>query len=472
MKITYDIIIIGGTLEGIFAAKYAVSLGARVALIIPEHYTSELGKDLIIHQLGADLFNINSKVDVFNLFKQRQSLIIEYYLPELEIIGVDIIFSSAKFYQSKKLDLQINKYNLQAPVYLLAMSSQFFHNPIKKQLNHLSLLKYLTINDLINQPDWQKLPNNIVIIGNNINTIALAQKLNKIDKNITIITAEKQLLAFEDKDISFTIQANLEAQGVCILTNKNITQIKLIDGYKWLQAGNKAIQTEEIIVANQYNNYDTNSTILNNITNDLGLKKLGFDLSLGRIIVNNKLQSSHPQIYACGDLLGGYNLPNIAEYEAKIAIKNALILPIHQINYHPQPYLLPTNPSIVRIGYTETQARQIYNDKLNIIKFRYTPQLSNFTQEYSTVLIKIILDDNNYLIGTHFVNIICQELITAFSLTIQQNKKIDFLLSLTFCDIYSLEIINHLYQIWQEQNSEKNRLRRDILETYFIWKRS
>ena len=472
MKITYDIIIIGGTLEGIFAAKYAVSLGARVALIINQDYTSDLGKDLIIHQLGADLFNINSKIDMFNLVKQRQLLIIEHYLPELEIMGVDIIFSSAKFCQSKKLSLKINKYNLQAPVYLLAMSSQFFHNPIKKQLNHLSLLKYLTINDLINQPDWQKLPNNIVIIGNNINTIVLAQKLNKFDKNITIITSKKQLLPFEDEDISFTIQAYLEGQGVCILANKNITQIKSIDGFKWLQAGNKAIQTEEIIFTNQYHSYDGNSKELNNLTDNLGLKKLGIDLSLGRIIVNDKLQTSHPQIYACGDLLGGYNLPNIAQYEAKIAIKNALILPINQIDYHSQPYLLPTNPSIVRIGYTETQARQIYNDKLKIIKFRYRPQLSNFTQNNYTALIKIILDNNYYLIGAHFVNILCQELVTAFSLTIQENKKIDSVLSIPFYDIYSLEIINHLYKIWQEQSLEKNRLRRDILETYFIWKRS
>ena len=66
---------------------------------------------------------------------------------------------------------------------------------------------------------------------------------------------------------------------------------------------------------NQHNNYNTNSTTLSKINGNLGLEELGIDLSLGIIKVNDKLQTSHRQIYACGDLLGGYNLLNIAQYE-------------------------------------------------------------------------------------------------------------------------------------------------------------
>ena len=38
MKLTYDLIILGGSLEAIWGAKYAANFGARVALIIDVNF--------------------------------------------------------------------------------------------------------------------------------------------------------------------------------------------------------------------------------------------------------------------------------------------------------------------------------------------------------------------------------------------------------------------------------------------------
>ncbi len=465
MKLSYDLIIIGGTIEGIFAAEYAVSLGARVALVILENYSNEAGKNLIIYQLKTDLYNnFNNNVDFSSLIKERQGLITEQYLPRLEMLGVDVIVSQARFYQDKNLTLKTDKHTLQAPAYLLATSSQLWQSEFDDQHRQ----NYLTIDDLINQDNWHSLPKKLVIIGNDLITINLAVILRKLDKKITIITSKKQLLVSEDEDISFSIQVSLEAQGIDIFTNCQVTQIKLIDGFKWLQAGDKAIETEEIIITNSPQIVEQSPTI----RDELGLEKLGIDLSLKRILVNSKLQTRHRQIYACGDLLGGYNLFNISQAEAKIAVKNALIFPINKINYHTLPYLLTTYPKIARVGYTETQARQIYGSNLKIIKFRLKPQLRHFNLDKPATLIKIILDDNNSIIGSHFFNLENLEIITVISLIIKQNKPIQSLFKFTFCDTYSTEIINQIYHIWQKQNFGNNKFIMNLLETFFIWKRS
>lgn len=466
MKISYDLIIIGGSLEAIFSAEYAVNLGARVGLIIPHHYHSELGQNLLIHQLGINTFNSDNSVNPLGLLQEKQLLITEQYLPQLENFGVDIIFSQVRFAQNPNLILKTEKYTLQANSYLLATSSQFFAN----LLNYQSSSQYLTVKDLIYKISGQNLPENIVIIGDDLMTIHLAQILTKQQKQITIITEKNQLLSSEDQDISFAIQANLEAQGIKILTDSLITQIKLIDHSKWLQAGNKAIETDEIILTkinsiSGLNNFNKNQETL-------GIEKLDIDVSLGKIKVNNKLQSNHPQIYACGDLLGGYNLPSLAQYEAKIAIENALFFPLKQVDYYSFPYHLPIQPAITRIGYTEKQAREIYGDNLPIIKFRFISQLYNYPQEKPAILIKIILDDHDYIIGCHFFNLDNQEITIAISEIMKQNQTIKSLFNLSFCDNYSREIVNQIYKIWFKTYRAKNTLLTDIIETFLLWKRS
>jgi pyruvate/2-oxoglutarate dehydrogenase complex dihydrolipoamide dehydrogenase (E3) component len=463
MKLSYDLIIIGGTLEGIFAAEYAVSLGARTALIIPDYHFNQALISLIINQIKLDFSQVNNKIDFSSLIKTRKLLITEQILPQLERLGVDIIIDKAKFDHDKNLILKTNKHNLQASAYLLATSAEIWQSQAASQLQS----DYLTIHNLINQSSWHSLPKNLVIIGDDLSTINLGKILRNLGKKITIITPKQQLLPSEDENISFSIQANLEAQGIEIFTNCQVKAIKVTDGFKWLQLGDKNIKTEEVIITNLLPNFAQ----ISGIGDELGLKKLGIDLSLKRVLVNPKLQTSHPQIYACGDLLGGYSLVNLSQAEAKIAVKNALIAPIHHINYQTFPYLLTTYPPILRVGYTETQARQIYGNNLKIIKFRIQPQLSHVPANNLATLVKIILDDNNYIVGSHFFNLENQEIITAISLIMQQNKTIKSLFKSAFCDIYSLEIIKQIYHIWRKQNLAKNQLIMNLLETLFIWKR-
>lgn len=465
MKLSYDLIIIGGTLESIWAAEYAVGFGARIGLIIPDNSFLQLGEN-IFH--SPDIFNIpssNFQQNLVSLIKEQKRLITEEILPRLEAMGVDVIFSTFEFEQKKKLSLRINQDRLEATAYLLIDSSQLFLNyyPIDSWQN------YLTIEDLINKFNWEKLPEKLVIIGDDITTINLAQILTKFGKKVTIITHKKSLLSCEDQDLIFSMQVYLEAQGIKILTNSQVTQIKLIEGDKWLQAGNKAIEAGEIIITNKFDSF---SSVNQQIEDKLGLSKIGIDLSLQRIIVNSKLKTQHPQIYACGNLLGGYNIPNLTQYEAKIAVKNALFLPLHSVNYQTFPYGLSTYPVITRIGLTESQAKDICGNNINIIKFRLLNRFNNFSDENLTTLVKIILDEKNYILGCHFFNLNNDELITIFSSIIQQNKNIESLFKIPIVDNFSQTIVNKIYYLWRMETNQKNKFITDLRETFFIWKRN
>ncbi len=53
----------------------------------------------------------------------------------------------------------------------------------------------------------------------------------------------------------------------------------------------------------------------------LNLEEVGVRFNNHRLLLNKKLQTSNYRIYGCGDLIGGYSFPHVANYEAKIAIK-------------------------------------------------------------------------------------------------------------------------------------------------------
>ena len=75
------------------------------------------------------------------------------------------------------------------------------------------------------------------------------------------------------------------------------------------------------------------------------------------------MQTNNRRIYACGDVLGGFNCVNIANYEAKIAINNALSLPKLKVNYLSIPWAVLTNPMVAQVGFIETLAKQQYCQK-------------------------------------------------------------------------------------------------------------
>jgi pyruvate/2-oxoglutarate dehydrogenase complex dihydrolipoamide dehydrogenase (E3) component len=467
MVMDYDLIVVGGTPEAIIAAEFALQLGARVALVIPDCYQDHKHLEIIYHQawnyndyaLVEKLTLRSIGVEILSSFKKQN-----FY--KLASLGVDIIQGKIEFYNFPKLSLVVNQPKLRlssikkysSSSYLLATSSE-------RKIPHilgLEKVDFLIPENIYNQENLIKLPPNITVINDSIEGIIIAQQLNKLGKRITLITPKNQILIAEDKDASFFIQASLEAAGITILTKTNITQIRVIEGEKWIQAGNKALQTDAIIVATD----DKQPNI-----SGLNLQSLGVKFNNTSLSVNSKLQTTNPQIYACGDLIGGYNLINIAQYEAKIAVKNALFFPYFNINYNCLPYIIFTEPNLARVGLTEKQAQRIYGNEIEVINNNFE-ELSLTKLDYNNMgFSKIILSKQGEILGCHLVGENVGELIGIIALAIQ--NKINFTKLEKLVNPYgtSSEIITFLARQFNYDRLRKNTLLKNLLETFFIWKR-
>ncbi|BAQ65165.1 FAD-dependent oxidoreductase [Geminocystis sp. NIES-3709] len=454
MKNNYDLVIIGGTKHAFFSAEYATKWGARVGLIIDDDYYSnqhDESNNLWSIEYKNDLLILDNDINYHEFLREKKKVIEDQYLSQLELLGIDIIFSKCQFVQNKSLTLLTNRDSLKSFSYLLAMTSEQLFSKNKK-LNKND--GYLTVNELLFQKKWDDLPEELTIFGDDITAIYLINKLYQRKKKISLVSPSQQILPSEDEDISYQLQLFLESKGIKIYLNSKsnafgIDRRKENDNMKTLRVTTKNLWGEET----------------------LELTKLGIKNNEGKIEVNSKLQTRHQQIYACGDLLGGYYLDSLIKYEAKIAVNNGLFFPYQKIKYNEIPYTLNTNPSIHRLGYTEKQARFLLSERIKVLKvFCLLKTLTNWDQDVT--FIKIILDKNNYILGFHSFGFGVEEVITAITFIKKKNLSLSYLFKISFSNNNSYKLIEEIDKCWKKENQRQHQIILDLAETFFIWKRS
>jgi pyruvate/2-oxoglutarate dehydrogenase complex dihydrolipoamide dehydrogenase (E3) component len=479
----YDLVVIGASPEGIYAAITATQLQARVALVtyndtgyldngsIINHSFNEIGR--LNFQKRNDIFGVerDSSNSLFSLTEARNwgnavhdNLIAENSLTTAATLGVDVIVGKGEFCRLPKLAFNINQRKLRSRHFLLATSSIFRI----KNIDDTVAANCLTYNDFLQLPDLSTLPNRLAIVGSSPRSLELAQSLTRFGKNVTLIVSDSRILSSEDIDTSLLIQAHLEAEGIEIITNAKVTQIKEFSDSKWLQAGDRAIETDAIIFVDARQ------------PNIEGLNLAGVEVKYNShgILVNRKLQTTNPKIYACGDILGGYSLFSLAQYEANIALKNTLFLPLFKIDYRCLPWGIFTQPNMMRVGLTETKAKQHYGDNFYVIKEYFKSVTQGQINGITTGWCKLLVTEQGEILGCTIIGDHAAELISAIALMMQHKIQLSPNLMKGMTTVEIPYISPSFAEIWQKvtnnyyrQKLQHNPKLLSWLETWFNWRR-
>ncbi len=498
MTIDYDVVIIGGTITARHAALRAAQLRAQVALVEPavnnlnnliSHYamaeilrvgmvgsnTSWAGlqipwscKDYISQPASTGRESITDSVNDFDKFGATVSLI-EYaqtvatfvedkYSPSfLSAQGVDVIEGNASFQADPQLAIAINRRLLKSRSYILACGSKPL---IPQDIEGLENIDYYTLENIWQHISQEKKPKKWVILGGTPQSIEAAQILVKIGCDVTLIVRNSCLLPQIDSEIAQILKIQLEVNGINIITHSPVTQVRTIDNKKWLQVGNKAIETDEILLAiTQQPNIES-----------LNLPKVGVKWHKNRLLVNDKLQTTNHRIFACGDVIGGYEFINIANYEAKIALSNALFFSRQKTNYKSIPWLVATQPFFAQVGFNEAMAKKRYGENAVIVLRQYVKNLTTaqFTGE-TTGLCKLIILSNGKILGASILGAQAREIINLVAIAIDNDINIQKICNLIPAYPSFSEIIEQIAMLWQQQQLNPNR--QEFLEDFFAFRR-
>jgi len=454
MTVDYDLIILGGAPVGRYVALRACKLGARVALIELPVSTSALPdclsqvNRLFQSQRWLEQFtasNPSHPPDWVQLrhwserISQRfaDSVAVPDSLPHLMTAGVDVILAEAAFQQPNprlRLAVAVGQRLLRARSYLLAPAAVV----MPPDSLGLAMPPAWT--------DWTQLPAQIVVLGGDAEGVWLAQVLNRLGAQVSLI-CEGAFLPQVDPEAERLLQLQLEAEGVTVLTQTPVQQVRQ-DAQTWVQAGNQTIETDAILLARSRLALES-----------LNLETAGVKWQPDRILVNRRLQTSQPRIYACntGDL-----------GEADVALQNALGFLAK--SFWPQPiWSLPTDPEVVRLGLTEPQAIQHYGTAVRTGVEPLKQVISAQMRGEMIGFVKLIAHTNGRILGAHAVGRGASDWMGELALAMQQNLRLSAVATSPALSPMS-RLIRQLAV--QMQTEQRPHWQRELLETWFDFRRS
>lgn len=487
MAIEYDLVVVGGGSAGLLVAGVAASLKAKVALVERDRlggdclwYGCVPSKSLIYasrlaYQVkSAGRFGIycheEAQIDFAKAIGHVQSVISAiqpHDSPErFAGLGVEVIFGSGKFIDRRTFT--VNDRCLQARAFAIATGSRAAIPTVPG----LQEAGYLTNEQVFSLTE---LPDSLAVIGGGPIGCELGQAFSRLGSQVTIIASSDRLLPKEEPEAAQVVQEQLASEGIRVLTKTRVERVEVAAGKKYLWVGGEKISVDEILVAT---GRQPNVESLNLEAAGVEMRKKdtsGYGTSIhGQqgIHVNAKLQTTNPRIYACGDVIGGYQFTHIAGYEANVVLKNALFFPFTKAKYRVVPWATFTDPELARVGLTEQQARERYGDDIYVVKQDFAEVDRAQAEAATSGFAKIITRRNGQILGAHLVGPSAGELIHEIILAMSYNLKLSALSSIIHIYPTLAEVNSKAAFELTKQKYEKNQRLQSLLEKLFHFLRA
>jgi pyruvate/2-oxoglutarate dehydrogenase complex dihydrolipoamide dehydrogenase (E3) component len=258
--------------------------------------------------------------------------------------------------------------------------------------------------------DLQVLPKSIAVLGGGPIGVEISQAFSMLGVEVSIVEMMDRILFREDKEAAEVVTQALVKAGVKVYAGKkavkfskegNVTVITLEDKDR----KQSAIKAEKVLVA------------VGRAANVAGLdlEKAGVICSGKGVEVDSTLRTTAKNIYACGDVAGPYQFSHMAEYQAVIAVGNALLPFKRKVHYDAVPWCTFTEPGLAHLGLTEEEARAKYRD-IKIYKSPYSGNDRAVTDLEEAGFAKVICDRKGGILGAHIVGARAGEIIHEYVL--------------------------------------------------------
>lgn len=356
--------------------------------------------------------------------------------------GIDVVLEAGQFCRKPRLEVVTPHRRLCGRTYLIAPESRF-SVPLIKGLDSVPYWtpEQLFQTQLFQTAQEKTFPKQWVIAGDDPIALVLAQVWARMGVRVTLLVPGQSILPAEDGELAFWIQAQLEADGVRVLTHCSILHTTFLDGQVWLQTDREAIATDGFLVAGSRKPR----------LDGLQLEAAGVMVLDGFLVLNPYLQTSNPRVYGCGIAAGGYGATNIGDYQADLAVRNGLFWPLWKADYGAIPWAIATDPTLARVGLTENQARRRYGDRIQVFKQDFKGVAKAQIRGETTGFCKLIGTADGKLLGAHVVGPEAEEFIGAIALAIQKGIKLSTLSRYSFVDLSMASILRQAAAQWHTQ---------------------
>lgn len=421
----YDIIVVGGGTAGLVTAAGSAGIGAKVALIERERLGGEClwngcvpSKALIataraVHdsRAGAPLGGRNDATEVdfgraMQWVRDAQAKIAPNDSPErFRGLGVDVIQGEARFTGERTLN--VDGRTMTAKHIVIATGSA----PAVPPIDGLADVPYHT-NESIFALSQQ--PATLLVLGGGPIGLELAQAFSRLGTTVHVLEAESQLLSREDHELATLLGERLTAEGVNVHLGARVTRVErairtdrpgdvrdggdgrvrvtVSRGGKESGAGTFTLEGDALLVA----------TGRSARLESLELAKGNVDAGKGGVTVDDSLRTTADGVWAAGDCVGPLRFTHVADYQARLVVRNAFFPLRGKTDYSAVPWVTFTEPELAHVGLTEEEARQAHGD-VGVWRRPFAEVDRAITDGETYGLVKLVTTSRGKILGGHIL---------------------------------------------------------------------
>lgn len=243
-----------------------------------------------------------------------------------------------------------------------------------------------------------ELPEHLIVVGGGYIGAELGNVFGSLGSKVTIINRSDLMVRVQDPDISrrFT---DAYAKRFDVRTNMSIDSVEGEEGNIRVHVTSNGVS--EVIEG------DTLFVATGRVPNgdELAVTETGVELDeRGYVITDATLKTSHPDIYALGDITNPSQLKHTANADARVVSHN-LLHPddLIEIDRSLTPYAIFGSPQVAAVGLTEPQAKET-GRPLSIVVQSYSSAAYGWAMEDTTSVCKLIADsETRELLGAHII---------------------------------------------------------------------
>jgi pyruvate/2-oxoglutarate dehydrogenase complex dihydrolipoamide dehydrogenase (E3) component len=322
-------------------------------------------------------------------------------------LGVRVIRGTARF--KDRRTVSVGDTEIRARRFVIATGS----TPAVPPIAGLDRTPFLTNETIF---DLTELPKHLIVIGGGPIGLELAQAFRRLGSDVTVLEAATPL-AKDDPECAAIVLDRLEREGVVIRSGVTVGNVKGARGS--VQVTLKGDDSEETIDGTHL----LVATGRKATVDGLNLEAAGIKYERTGITVNKGLKTSNGRVYAVGDVAGQQQFTHAANYHAGLVIRNALFrLPV-TVNPNAIPWVTFTEPELAQTGLTEAMARE-RGKKIRILRWPYHDNDRAQAEREPRGHIKVVTDTGGKILGATIAGAQAGELITTWTLAINQKLNI------------------------------------------------
>jgi pyruvate/2-oxoglutarate dehydrogenase complex dihydrolipoamide dehydrogenase (E3) component len=205
--------------------------------------------------------------------------------------------------------------------------------------------------------DSDRFPRSIVILGGGAIALEFAHFYNALGIEVTVLQRSNQVIKNADPDIAEALVAAYRKRGIRVICGTKLMRVeRTVRGKSvWYQRDGEeqVAEADEIFYA----------LGRKPAVQGLGLRKAGVETTKqNAVVVDERLQTSQPHIFAAGDVTGLHEIVHIAIQQGEIAARNAKSLlegkVLEAVDDRLKMSVIFSEPQIALVGISEREAAE------------------------------------------------------------------------------------------------------------------